>query len=48
MSNTRRTRVLNPGSGQMSRSAWAGGKVKVQLHRYLMRIRAEERARRKT
>jgi hypothetical protein len=32
----------------MSRASWAGGKVKVQLHRYLMARKAEDRARRKT
>lgn len=47
MSNRRVTRVLNPGSGLLQRSGWAGAKVRVQLHRYLMARQAGERAGRK-
>lgn len=46
MSNTRKLMVLNPGSGKFQRYAWAGGKAKVRLHRYLMAQRAAQRARR--
>jgi hypothetical protein len=48
MSNNRRTRIINPGSGQFSRYSWAGGKVRVQMQRYRSARAAEQRAQRRS
>ena len=45
VSNTRKIRVLNPGTGLPQRASWGGGKAKVQLRRYF--LAQQESARRR-